>query len=85
MAAPTHRLEVRVDPEIERYIRDEMEATGLSRSQVVRYALRRAMDAGVSAREAGAKEGFLAAVHEIHNGMNDMLANVKQRLKDNLE
>lgn len=75
------RLECRLDDELDDMLAAEERATGLTRSQVARYLMRRALDTGITPREAGAREGFFAAVAEVKAAMGEMLTEVMERVK----
>lgn len=81
MANPIH---VRLDNELEQAVAHEMEATGWNASEVVRYGLRRAFQQGMTPREAGAKEGYFAALQVIKEAMGRSLTDVFERVMERL-
>lgn len=71
-------LHVRTDAELESMIQAEVEVTGWTKSQVVRYALRRAFHAGMTPREAGAREGFVEALAIFKEGVGEAMSGLFQ-------
>ena len=68
-----YHLNVKIDEELERALRMHCEENDLSMSTVVRDLLRSALGLVGSRREAGWREGYTAAIGEVHKTIGEAL------------
>ena len=71
--AKGYHLNVFVDREIERALRDHADKTGLPLSAVVRDLLRHALGTVSTQREAGWREGYNAGLRAVQSSVGEAL------------
>lgn len=84
IGGPGRPIHVRLDSELDALLRREIEVTGWTMSQVVRYMLRRSMDSGSTPQEAGAKEGVMMALEVFQTSAGEMLTDLYRKVLDRL-